>query len=66
MASGIKPWTRQLALCNSWLEIIADELALRGHELEVTEANQLAEEAAAIQVRADGLALSLRNIAKGE
>jgi hypothetical protein len=30
MTSGMKPWTRQLDLCDGWLEIIIEEIKLRG------------------------------------
>jgi hypothetical protein len=33
MTSGVKPWTRQLDLCDRWLEIIIEEIKLRSHEI---------------------------------
>ena len=55
MTSAIKPWTRQLDLCDRWLEIIIEELKLRGHELSRTEINALSLDAARIRDRADAL-----------
>jgi hypothetical protein len=39
MTSGVKPWTRQLDLCDRWLEIIIEEIKLRSHEISPTEVN---------------------------
>jgi len=64
MSSGIKPWTRELALCGSWLGIILEELKLRGHELSVTEVNALAVDAATVRERAEAVSKSLRDIAR--
>jgi hypothetical protein len=55
-----KPWTRQLNLCNGWLEIITEEIKLRGHELSPTEVNALSIDAARIRDRADALIKSLQ------
>ena len=66
MASEIKPWTRQLELCSSWLEIISEELVLRGQELEPREAIQLAVKAATLSERAQALFESLNEIAKAK
>jgi hypothetical protein len=66
MASGIIPWTRQLELCTSWLEIISDELVLRGQELDAEGAEQLAVKAATLSERAQALFASLDQIAKAK
>jgi hypothetical protein len=66
MASGIKPWTRQFDLCTSWLEIISDELVLRGQELDAEGAQQLAVKAATLSERAQALFASLDQIAKSK
>jgi hypothetical protein len=58
--SGMKPWTRQLDLCDGWLEIIIEEIKLHGHELSRTEVNALSIDAARIRDRADALVKSLR------
>lgn len=50
--SGITPWKRQLELCDRWLEIIQDELALRGEDLNLTERAELSSLARAIAERA--------------
>jgi hypothetical protein len=63
MASGIKPWTRQLELCTSWIEIISDELVLRGPELDAEGAEQLAIKAAALSEGAQALVAALQDIA---
>jgi hypothetical protein len=60
MTSGMKPWTRQLDLCAQWLEIIIEELKLRGHELSPTEINALSIAAARVRDRADALVKSLQ------
>jgi hypothetical protein len=64
MASGIKPWTRQLELCGAWLKIIFDELALRGDELTPEEAGQLSAQASAIYTQAQMVSQSLDKIAR--
>jgi hypothetical protein len=56
----MKPWTRQLDLCDGWLEIIIEEIKLRGHELSPTEINALSIDAARIRDRADALIKSLQ------
>ena len=48
----------------TWLEIIIEELKLRGHELSRTEINALSLDAARIRDRADGLVKSLQRGAK--
>jgi hypothetical protein len=60
MTSGMKPWTCQLDLCDGWLEIIIEEIKLRGHELSPTEINALSIDAARIRDRADALIKSLQ------
>jgi hypothetical protein len=60
MTSGMKPWTRQLDLCDKWLEIIIEEIKLRGHELSPTEISALSVDAAGIRDRTDALVKSLR------
>ena len=59
MTSG-KPWTRQLELCDRWLEIIIEEIKLRGHELSLTEVNALSIDAARIRDRVAALIKSLQ------
>jgi hypothetical protein len=49
-----------LNLCNGWLEIITEEIKLRGHELSPTEVNALSIDAARIRDRADALIKSLQ------
>ena len=63
MASDLKPWMRQLALCSEWLEIIARELSLRSHELDAEESFKISTYASGIQFRAQGLFDSLEGIA---
>jgi|HubBroStandDraft_3_1064219.scaffolds.fasta_scaffold284234_2 hypothetical protein len=60
MTSGVKPWTRQLDLCDRWLEIIIEEIKLRSHEISPTEVNALSVDAARIRDRADALIKSLQ------
>jgi hypothetical protein len=66
MASGIIPWTRQFELCTSWLDIISDELVLRGQELDAEGVQQLAVKAATLSGRAQALFESLDQIAKAK
>ncbi len=65
MTSGIIPWSRQLDLCGSWLEIISQELGLKGQYLDATDANDLAAKVADIQGRAETLFKFLADIARG-
>jgi hypothetical protein len=62
-ASGIVPWSRQLDLMDQWLEIISQELGLRGQYLDAEGAIHLAAKAAALQARAEILFKSLTDIA---
>jgi hypothetical protein len=53
--SGIVPWRRQLELCDRWLEIIAEELLLRGEYLTPAEAAELNQRAEQIAERGERL-----------
>jgi hypothetical protein len=66
MASGIKPWMRQMELCTSWIEIISEELGLRGQELDARDVHQLAVKAATLSECAQALFESLNEIVKAK
>jgi hypothetical protein len=59
-------WARELSLCSQWLEIIAAELPLRGHDLDSEEALRLSTYASGIQVQARRIFDSLEEIARNK